>query len=694
MQRLLLVLVGLFALAGRSTAAELPPGTDPANPLLQLGCLDVTAAPYRADPTGRTDSTQAIQRAINDARDHWLVCFFPEGTYLISDTLSCEQQVRKLDQPRNADGTTQHYWDVSHRIVMFGSTQGKRPVLKLAPDAKGFGDPAKPKILVWIWAQTRNDVRGKQEPIWGEEQPNISFGHFFRGIDLDIRGHAGAIGLRHSGSQGSAMFDSTILADGAYAGLNNCCGQGGGTYNFEVVGGRHAIVIEPNSRFPILTGCVFRGQTDAAITYAKGGSQVPAMFVGCRIESQADAAIDLTTQRGYAGLNLIDCVVQLRPGGVLARTTKSENLFLENTFVRGPVSLQAGGARLPATDKWIHVRRYSAHLAGAVNLVNGRAGDGEISDCAVASAAPDFAALRTRHFPGLPSFEDRDAVNVKSFGAKGDGTTDDTAAFAKAIAAHDKIFLPKGNYRVTGTLPLRNNTHLFGLTGTFSTLGSGGSGGRGGDTAAPAGAKGRAGKRGSAEDDGPPFTLATPDSATAAPGLSLLSLRGRVDWRSGQGTLFLARAALALSGHAGGRFYGVMGMGRPFILSGLKQPTAFYSLNVERVFANPQSEFRDCEHLRIYYFKVEAGTVRSDNAGDGNTPGRLTRCRDTRIYTMVGNVRHLGDLPMLEVIDSQDVVVAQLKAFQPSTFPHLTEQAGGARHAVPSSQPVALFVRD
>ncbi len=686
-----------LAFTAAVVAADLPSGVDPANTLLQLGCLDVTAPPYRADPSGRTDATAAIQRAVNDARDHGLVCFFPEGTYLVSDTISCEQQVRKLDQPRQADGTTQHYWDLSHRIVLFGSTKGKRPVLKLAPGARGFDDPAKPKILVWIWAQTRNDARGKQEPNWGEEQPNISFGHFFRGIDLDLRGHAGAIGLRHSGSQGSAMFDSTILAEGAYAGLSNCCGQGGGTYNFEVIGGRHAIVIEPNSRFPILTGCVFRGQTDAAITYRNGGSQVPTMLIGCRIESEADAAIDLTTQRAYAGLSLIDCAIALKPGGVLARTKKSENLFLENTHLRGPASVQTGGAPLPASDKWIHVRRYSSHLAGAVNLVNGRAAPGEVADFAPAAAPPDFVELRTRHFRGLPSFEDRDAVNVKTLGAKGDGTTDDTAAFTRALAAHDKIFLPKGNYRVTGTLPLRARTHLFGLTGTFSSLGSGDSNMRGGGNTPPGG-KGRGGfgpKGGpSTRDEGPTFTLTTPDDPAAAPGLSLLSIRGRVDWRSGQGSLFLARAQLALSGHAGGRFYGVMGMGRPFILSGLKQPTAFYSLNVERVFANPQSEFRDCAHLRVYYFKVEAGTVRSDNAGDGNTPGRLTRCVDTRIYTMVGNVRHLGQLPMLEIVDSRNVLAAQVKAFQPSTFPHLIEQRGAEKSAIPSSQPVALFIRE
>ncbi|MEQ2009998.1 MAG: glycosyl hydrolase family 28-related protein [Limisphaerales bacterium] len=673
----LIALLSSLTLVSLVTAAELPAGTDASDPLIQLGCLDVTKAPYRADPTGRIDSTQAIQRAINDARDHALVCFFPEGTYLISETLSCEQQVRKLDKPRSADRGTQHYWDLSHRVVLFGSTRGKRPVLKLSKDAKGFDDPAHPKIAVWIWAQTRDDAPGKQEPNWGEEQPNISFNHFFRGIDIDIRGHAGAIGIRHSGSQGSALLDSTILAEGAYAGMNNCCGQGGGTYNIEVIGGRHAIVIEPESRFPILTGCVFKGQTAAAITYAKGGSQAPALLVGCLIDSPADAAIDLTTQRAYAGISLVDCVVNLSRGGVIARTAKSENLHLEDTFVRGPATVTTDGTALPATDQWMLIRRFSSHVATAMNLINGVSSSGELRDWSVVPAAPDFAALSRRHYQPGPSFEDRDAVNVKTFGAKGDGTTDDTAAFEKAIATHDRIFVPKGDFRMTGTLHIRRNTQLFGLTATFSSIGL-----RAGDRRDPLPKK------------GPMFAVATVDDATAAPGLSLLSVRGRIDWKSGGGDAFLAPGTLMLSGHGGGRFYGVKTLGGPLVVAGVTQPTAFYALNVEREVTNPQSEIKDSAHIRIYYFKVEAGNVQPENEGGANTPVRIARSHDVRIHCMAGRVRRLGDRPMLDIVDSDAVVVTQLKTFQPSSFPHLRETRGQVKHEMPSSQPCALFVRD
>lgn len=57
-----------------------------------------------------------------------------------------------------------------------------------------------------------------------------------------------------------------------------------------------------------------------------------------------------------------------------------------------------------------------------------------------------------------------DITSVKDFGAKGDGVTDDTAAFQAAIDvadshanAHRSIFIPPGGYRITGTIRLNKN---------------------------------------------------------------------------------------------------------------------------------------------------------------------------------------------------------------------------------------------
>lgn len=57
-----------------------------------------------------------------------------------------------------------------------------------------------------------------------------------------------------------------------------------------------------------------------------------------------------------------------------------------------------------------------------------------------------------------------DIVNVKSFGAKGDGKTDDTEAIQKAIDSSNNqiIYFPTGRYYV-GSLKIKNNTKLTSL---------------------------------------------------------------------------------------------------------------------------------------------------------------------------------------------------------------------------------------
>lgn len=47
-----------------------------------------------------------------------------------------------------------------------------------------------------------------------------------------------------------------------------------------------------------------------------------------------------------------------------------------------------------------------------------------------------------------------DYANVKSYGAKGDGTTDDTAAFSSAIASGNDLYIPDGEYIITGAIDI------------------------------------------------------------------------------------------------------------------------------------------------------------------------------------------------------------------------------------------------
>ena len=62
----------------------------------------------------------------------------------------------------------------------------------------------------------------------------------------------------------------------------------------------------------------------------------------------------------------------------------------------------------------------------------------------------------------------REWVSVKDFGAVGDGTTDDTAAFVAALAAHDFVYVPPvvgSSYRITSTITITGTKTLAGPDG-------------------------------------------------------------------------------------------------------------------------------------------------------------------------------------------------------------------------------------
>lgn len=51
-------------------------------------------------------------------------------------------------------------------------------------------------------------------------------------------------------------------------------------------------------------------------------------------------------------------------------------------------------------------------------------------------------------------------VSVKAYGAKGDGSTDDTTAFQSALANNRIVFVPEGTYKLSGTIVIRSNCQL------------------------------------------------------------------------------------------------------------------------------------------------------------------------------------------------------------------------------------------
>jgi polygalacturonase len=452
-------------------------------------------------------------------------------------------------------------------------------------------------------------------------------------------------------------MDCKVYAEGAYAGFNNCPGQGGGTYHIEVEGGKYGLVADNNYRFPMIAGSSFTGQTDASIKYT--GTQVPMVLAGCRLESKGNSAVDLTTSGSHAGLSMIDCMVKVGTSGVVARADSKQNVFLENVSVTGATSIQVAETTIADPTIWTNIKRYSCCEARAQNLVNGEVTTETFVKMEKMGKAPDHSVNYDKHWSRIPSFEDTDAANVKDFGALGNGTGDDSAAFKKAMAASDKVFVPKGTYKLSEPLVLGAKTKLFSIR--------------------------------SASIDAPSIT--TVDDPNATTEVYFISTRSTFEWKAGKGVCGFARGA-KISGNGGGRFFGAGGFSK---LEGTNQPIKIYSLNVERRSTNPQSSIVNCSNVSVFYFKSEA-TVKGFGVGvaenTGNTPMGIVNSKNIRVYGVCGNIETAEQRPVMQITNCENVLISQIKSFQTGDFPQVNETRGDQNYAIPSNKAVALFIRE
>lgn len=605
-----------------------------------LGYVDVTKGPFRADPTGTADSTRAIQSAVIFARDHQMACFFPPGTYLLSDTLSCTQQLYRRANGRVFGGNR-------FPNVLVGSRAGaQRPRLVLAPRSAGFGDPAQPKIFIRYWS------RGYQNPTTADrvtdglppdvEQPNIGMNQVLVNLDIVIGGgNPGAIALRHQAAEGSAIEDCTIDATRGLVGIQGGIGSGGSSAGVTVIGGRIGLdftgYLSGTQPTPVITGFTLQGQTEAAI---RSSSRQTLVAVGLKIVADACAGPLIQVKSGLAAnlgaLSIVDSEIEFS-AEALARAERvvvasDRGVYLDNVFVRGATRVlvdAARGAELAGRPAgWLHVRRFAlpssprqdqGHNYRYPVYVDGRPVEG-VRDLAPDETPPP-AGLRARHLwsPGFPSFETPGAVNVRAapYSAKGDGRTDDTAALQRAIDEHEVVFLPKGCYLLSRPLELKPRTKLIGVGQTMSLL-----------VAARSGAFTNAEK--------PAPLVRTADAAVAETVLAFLGFytpanvvgAQSLHWRSGGPSIFrsveihgrggIPPAPVIISGHGGGNWYNFRDGSARLLVDGAQGPLRFYQFSVQQVTSelrgarfvsffgnkyegnNPMLVIRDCDHIRLF----------------------------------------------------------------------------------------------
>lgn len=647
--------------------------------LAEMGLVDVTAVPFSADPTGAEDSTHALQQAVVFAREHQMVAFFPPGTYTIHDTLECvhgrHDPVTRKVRRGNRD------WP----CVLVGSRSGtRRPVIVLAPNSPGFGDPEHPKYVLHFWA------RAVDEGTYDDPQPNINMNQMLIGIDVTIgQGNRGAVAIRHRAAQGSSIQDVTIDATHGYCGLEGGAGSGGSHAGVTVIGGRIGVDLRQTQPAPTITGFTLIGQTDTAVLYS--GRQSLAA-VGLRIESDTTGPV-IVTREPWAPHNgqvcLVDSTIIFRQAGANTAIDAGASLVLENVYLRNARTIvrHDGQPRLES-DKpgWTRVGRYALGFDPPSTprrmsktelqyrmpvFVDGKRQETAWAEEIQPGVTPP-EDLQARHLwdDDFPTWETPGTVNVKQppYRAAGDGFTDDTDAIQHAVDKHRVVFLPKGIYRIRRTIRLRPETRLIGVHRCFSwILPDKAAGGDFGDARKPR-----------------PL-VATADAAESDTILAFVGLRTPfvtpgaycLDWRCGRRSVFRAvnvvfdawprqqgkgpaydHPLVIIQGNGGGRWYNYHQESsccqgpnyRHLLIQGTRQPLHFYQCNPEHARSDTNMEIRDARFVSIYGLK-----------GEYNHPILTIRDSDQiRVFGYGGNAAALPGRSLFVVQRTPNVLLANL----------------------------------
>lgn len=652
--------------------------------IVNIGIFDVTKQPYGADPTGETDSTLAIQRALSESRDARMVAYFPAGTYRISRTLHALSGIIPYEIING-----ERYNQRDFPTMMTGPENGPRALLKLQPteaaDIARFSNPNAPTPLMYLWS--RNNA--------GDGTVNQGGTHYnqtFRNIDVDVSGYAGAAGIRNSSTQGGAISDLTITASGAYAGMLGGTGSGGYMHDLTIEGGRYGLYVDSpagyESQAGLLISSKLRNQSEYSL-YQQGSGTFT--MVGCHVEGGKGIWVGYPNSTSWNGnVNVVDCVIEVAPGE--NAVTGIRNASLTNTYVRSATNIvaltnpdgSAGPVVAGNASGWTQVRELAAGIRinqsalwdadraargvpshGVTQVPNWI--DGVRLDTPVVDIDPNFggtvpAWLLTRHTWRKYSRFDAGVVNVKTdFGAVGDGVTDDTAALQAAINASDRVFVPAGKYLTSQTLQLRGTSQVFGINKNIAIIRP--------DRLAPA----------FSDPANPSPIMITPDDANATTLIGdlklnlLFNMKGAtfIDWRTGRDSIvrdvaFDRQNSFALGtppadypiirilGHGGGRWYGLWSTTfgnaaepyRHILVDGTTEPLDFYMFDLEQARVNPSMDFRNASNISIYSFKTE----------NNYQAVGFTNCRNFRFYGMSGN--HSPTFAGIKVTNSDDFLFA------------------------------------
>jgi hypothetical protein len=375
---------------------------------LQAKIIDVTIDPYNAKGDGKTDDTEAIQKALDDHPNGNYLIYLPKGVYLVSRTLTW---------PKGAD-TAQAY----RRTILQGQDIQKT-IIRLAPKSVGFDNPEIPKAVIYTGLG-----------------PAPRFRNAIRDLSLQVgKGNPGAVGIRFNAAMQGTINNVKIIAEDrkGVAGIDMSFAPFIGPLlvnHVEVVG----------FDVGILTGSPYNGMTLEHIVLSdqkKAGLLNQGQMVTIRALSVRGNVPGIHNLGPTATLTLTDAKFDHTREGERGPAIINQGgvLFVRNTVVSG-YSKSIVDDQGPG-DKELDVYEYSSH--GALQLCSSP----KLSLRLPIAETPSVSWGNTGNWV---------AISGDYGGSVGDGS-DDSKAIQQAIddGAETIYFNPGGRYTITRDVIIR-----------------------------------------------------------------------------------------------------------------------------------------------------------------------------------------------------------------------------------------------
>ena len=379
---------------------------------------------FKAD--GKSDVTDALQEAINQVKreKNFGILFLPEGNYRISKTIQIPSSIR---------------------LIGYGK---KRPVIYLGADTPGFQTTQ--NYMIWFTGGLAQE---------GRKPSDAGAGTFYSAVsNVDFRidkGNPQAVAIRAHFAQHGFINHCDIRIGSGKAGMYDV---GNELEDVRFYGGEYGIISSRTSPgWPMMmVDTYFEGQRKAAVYSKEVGFAIVNMHVKNTPVAfeMAENLADRLHVENSLWENISEAGVRVSVEGNTFSQLNLVNVDCRNVPVL--VGYAQSGKKVAGKAKMYRVKEFTYGLV--YQDLNDASSFREICEIEPVAKLP---VTLGKDLPVLPAMETW--VNIRDLGAKGDGKTDDTEVFEKAVSLHKNIYVPQGWYRLTRTLKLSPGTKLIGL---------------------------------------------------------------------------------------------------------------------------------------------------------------------------------------------------------------------------------------